>query len=131
MKFLKKVIQGQGVEPTSVCLEAFKQNFKHSVNVEWFDKGDYFEVIFYKDHIEHIAIFHKNGILKEYKLYLPNECLPEKIKIFMESKGEIMNSVMKNKGNRIEYEVIYRDLDLNRFIVLLTDLGDIMDERKL
>lgn len=131
MKFLKKVIEGQGVEPSSICLEAFKQNFQHSVNVEWYDKGDYFEAIFYKEHIEHIALFSKDGDLIEYKLYLPDECLPERIMNIMESKGEIMNSVLKNKGNTIEYEVIYRDKDLNRYVILLSDLGHIIDEKKL
>ena len=131
MNFLNKLIRSQGIKPTRICLDAFKHNFKNAVNVEWHDKEDCFEAIFYKDQIEHIAIFHKSGTLLEYKLYLSDEGLPEKIKNIFKTKGEIMNALLRNKGNTIEYEVIYRDKDLNRFVVLLTDLGQVLQERKL
>lgn len=129
--FLKSVFEGTGISPTKVCLQAFAQNFEKAINVEWYDKKDYFEAIFYKDNIEHIAMFDKTGNLLEYKLYLPEGYLPELIKNKVEAKGEIMNTVMRNKGNKVEYEVIVRDKELNRYVLTLSDVGSLCEEKKL
>lgn len=129
--FLKKVFQGTGISPTKVCLKAFNQNFENALNVEWYNKEDYFEAIFYKDNLEHIAMFDKAGNLIEYKLYLPEGYLPEPIKNKVEAKGEIMNALMRNKGNMVEYEVIVRDKALNRYVMTLSDVGNLHEEKKL
>ena len=73
----------------------------------------------------------KSGNLQEYKMYLPDNFLPESIKSVLEKRGEIMNTVFINKGNTIVYEVIMRDKELNRFLVLLSNLGEIIDEKPL
>ncbi len=89
----------------------------------------YYEAIFYKENLEHIAHFDLSGNLTEYKLFLPKEFLPEAIKSYLESKGEIMNVVLNNKGNCIEYEAIVRDKNLTRSLILLSDLGKILEEK--
>lgn len=130
-KFLKNVIEGNGITPSAIFLHAFNQNFENAVNVEWYDKGEFFEAIFYKDKMEHIAIFNLTGRLLEYKLYLPEGYLPEPIKKRVEEKGEIMNAVMRNKGNMVEYEVIVRDKELIRHLITLSDVGCLLGEQKL
>ena len=129
--FLRKVVAGDGVRPPEVCLQSFNQNFKDAINVEWFIKESYSEAIFYKNKLEHIAIFSPSGDLREYRLNLPLEFLPEPIQKSVLSKGEIMSSVMRNKGNLIEYEVIVRDIQLNRYLIILSDLGKISEEKRL
>lgn len=129
--FLKKVIEGSDNSPSTICLEAFNQNFQDAVNIDWYKRDDYYEAIFYKDSLEHIANFDFSGNLIEYKLFLPDGFLPESIKTIAESKGEIMNSVMKNKGNSLEYEIIIRDENLKRYLLHLSDLGKVIDEIKL
>lgn len=129
--FLKKVVEGNGVSPSDVCLQSFNQNFENAINVEWFNKENFYEAIFYKNNLEHIAIFSLSGILTEYSQNLPADYLPEPIKVTVSSKGEIMNSVMINKGNLLEYEVIVRDKQLNRYLIILSDLGRIKEEKKL
>ena len=129
--FIKKVIEGNGINPPDICLHSFNLNFAGAINIEWFDKGDYFEAIFYKDSIEYIASFSKSGTLNGYKSFLPINFLPEAIKNFLETKGEIMNSVLINNGNNIEYEAIVRDQNLTRFLILLSDLGKVISEKKL
>jgi len=130
-KFLKKIFEGSNIEPPVICLKSFNENFDNAINTEWFDKGDFFEVIFYNNKIEYIANFSKSGNLEEYKMYLPINFLPETIKIHLENFGEIMNVVLINKGNCVQYEVIVRDKDLNRHLFLLSDLGEIMSEKSL
>jgi hypothetical protein len=129
--FLRKVVEGSGISPSEICSRSFKENFEDAVNVEWFNKTDYYEAIFYKNSIEHIAIFSLTGILSEYRLNLPMDYLPEPIKIMALKKGEIMNTVFINKGNMIEYELIIKDKEFNRKLVVFSDIGNIIAERKL
>ncbi|MBC8321069.1 MAG: hypothetical protein H8E34_10130 [Bacteroidetes bacterium] len=129
--FLKKVLKGNGISPSRVCLQAFNHNFENAVNVEWYNKKNYLEAIFYKDNIEHIAIFNLNGNLIEYKLFLPEGYLPASIIKIVEAKGEIMNAVMRNKGNMVEYEIIVRDGKLNRHLITLSDIGILIEEKIL
>jgi hypothetical protein len=129
--FFKKVIEGVGITPPEVCSDAFSKEFKTASHVEWFDHGDHFEAVFYKDNSEHIAMFDPEGKLVEYKMYLPDGYLPELIKSHLESRGEIMNVVLRNKGNQIEYEAIFRDTALNRYLVVFSSLGQVIAERPL
>ena len=129
--FLRRVIEGNGVLPTEICLKSFTENFKDAINIEWFNKEDHFEAIFYKNNLEHIAVFSLSGVLIEYRLNLPTDYLPEPITKNALAKGEIMNAVMRNKGNMIEYEVIVRDTVLDRHMLLFSDIGGLIEEKKL
>ena len=97
--FLKKILLGNGVSPSEVCLQSFNDNFSDAINVEWFSKEECYEAVFYRNNMEHIAAFSMNGILLEYRQNLAVEYLPELIKKNALSIGEIMSSVLKNKGN--------------------------------
>ena len=67
----------------------------------------------------------------EYSQNLPVEYLPKPIKNLALSKGEIMNAVLKNKGNKIEYELIIRNDLLKRYLVIISDLGELKEEQVL
>jgi len=120
-----------GYAPPESCEKSFSDNFEGATNVEWEEYDDHLEAIFYKEGVEHIALFSKDGILQEYRKTLPEGYLPYNVRHQMDARGEIMNRVLINKGNQVMYEVIYRDKDLNRFLVLVTDLGKILSEREL
>ena len=129
--FLKKVIEGHGISPPEICLESFKEVFNDAINVEWFKREDRFEAVFYRNNLEHIAFFSANGIFEEYRLNLPADHLPVRITKLLSYKGEIMNSVLRNKGNLLEYEVIVRDPDFTRSLITISDTGNILEERVL
>lgn len=129
--FLKKVIEGNGIRPTKVCTEAFNDNFRNAINVDWSQKGTDYEAVFYLDNIEHIAVFDMTGGLVKYKMYLTDKFLPVLIKENIEAKGEIMNVVCINERNSISYEVIIRDSELKRYLILINQLGKIISERIL
>lgn len=129
--FFKKVIEGNGESTSEVCQLSFMQNFEDAVNVEWFNKGDYYEAIFYKNNLEYIALFNLSGILTEYRQNLPADYLPVAIKNIVNLKGEIMNSVLKNKGNKLEYEIIIRNDNQERYILIFSDTGNLIEENKL
>jgi hypothetical protein len=127
----KKILVHDTIQPPESCLQLFNDNFRGAINIDWFENGDRYEAIFYKDNIEHIAYYNKNGSLEVYKMFLPTQFLPESIKSTLERKGEIMNLVLINKGNSINYEVIIRDKDLQRYLFLVSDLGNVISEIKL
>ena len=129
--FFTQFIEGSTITPTEVVINALNENFQGAINAEWYKRGENFEAIFYKDNIEHIAIIDPAGILIEYKMFLPEGFLPEKIRIELENKGEIMNAVMANKGNAITYEIIIRSTPVNRTLLLLNEWGEILQEKPL
>jgi len=129
--FLRKVVKGTGVSPSAVCRQSFAENFTDAINVEWNETDGSYEAIFYKYNLEHIALFSMEGMLMEYRKKLPAEFLPEAIKRLALSKGEIMNALMYNKGNSLEYELIVRDHGLRRYLLLISDEGELKEERML
>ena len=129
--FLKKIIKGNGLFPSEVCQQSFNQNFEDAVNVEWFKSENQYEAIFYKNEMEYIAIFGLSGILIEYRQNLPVNYLPVAIKNIENSMGEIMNSVLKNKGNKLEYELILSNDKQERYLVILSETGDIIEKTVL
>ncbi|MBN2350283.1 MAG: hypothetical protein JXJ22_15705 [Bacteroidales bacterium] len=129
--FFTRLFEGERISPPELIVSGLNQNFPEAFNIEWFRKKEAYEAVFYKNNIEHIAIFKNNGILEEYKMYLPEGYLPDIIKGIMLNKGEIMNSVLINKGNSITYEIIFRDSKLNRFLLFINEHGEIIEEKKL
>ncbi len=131
INFFSKIFNGSFFSPPEEVKNALKDKFPDVINVEWNKSGDSYEAIFYKDSIEYIANFDKNGELKVYKMFLPEGYLPENIKATVNKKGELMNAVMINKGNSITYEIIFRDTELIRSVMLLNEKGIILEERLL
>jgi len=129
--FFKKILEGNKPEPSESYIQSFNELFADAINVEWSDKEGYYEAIFYRNNLEHIARFNKEGKLLEYQQNISQEYLPERIKDLAFSKGEIMNAVLKNKGNTLEYEIIVRDKFLKRYLVIFNDIGEIKKERIL
>ena len=131
MNFFSKIFKGSLFSPPDNIVNALKERFNDVINIEWTNNGDYYEAIFYKDNIEYIANFNREGILVEYKMFVPEGFLPEKIKETLNSKGETMNAVMINRGNSITYETIYRDTALIRYLLIFNELGVIQEEKVL
>ena len=129
--FFSKLFGKPSFTPPKPVLESLDKNFTSNLNVEWNLSGDFYEAIFYKHDLEHIALFNIQGELLEYKMFLPKEYLPEQIGKDLSQKGEIMDAVVINKGNAISYEIILRNSVLERFFYLLNETGTIIEEHKL
>lgn len=131
INFFTKIFKSSPFSPPEEIINALKEKFPDVINIEWNKSGDSYEAIFYKDSIEYIANFDKDGELKVYKMFLPEGFLPGNILDTVRKKGELMNAVMINKGNSITYEIIYRDTDLVRSVMMLNEKGTILEERLL
>lgn len=129
--FIKSVLTGSETIPPEKCIRSLNSNFGRAKNIDWFRAGQFYEAVFYKDNIEHIAVFSTSGSLQEYKMYLPLDFLPVPIRRDLENRGEIMNIVFVNKRYSFLYEAIYRDSDLNRYMILLNEFGVVIEERQL
>jgi hypothetical protein len=129
--FVKKMLDGNGIDPPQACLEALSVHFENAQHADWFERSTFYEAIFYKDNIEHIAHFEPSGALIEYRQNLPVDMLPEAIKKDLQSRGEIMNAVLRNKGNTLEYEVIVRDCEMHRHLINFDGLGLVKADRLL
>ena len=131
MNFFSKIFGDSLLSPPEIVKNSLKERFPSVINVEWNKNGDNYEAIFYKGNIECIANFDRSGSLIVYKMFLSEDFLPQNIKLTMKSKGEIMNAVMINKGNSITYEIIYRDKELIRYLMLFNEIGVILEEMVL
>jgi hypothetical protein len=129
--FFEKIIHANGITAPISCEQSFSQNFAGAINVEWSKTDKYYESVFYLNNLEYIAIFSLDGLLMEYRMILPDGYLPEQVKNKLDSMGEIMNKILINKGNSLIYEIIVRDKNLVRSLVLMTDLGLVIEEKIL
>jgi len=128
---VKKVIEGDGCIPPKVCTDAIESKFSNALNVEWHARDEYYEAVFYKNNLEHVAVFTQSGVLSEYKLMLPEDYLPGKITDIIKTRGEIMSAVLRNKGNALEYEVIIIDNNLKRIMMIFSEQGKILTSKEL
>jgi len=128
---IKKIINGDGIEPHLATLEVFETYFPNAININWYKHNQGFEAIFYFNQMEHIALFDLHNVLLEYRRSIAKDFLPEPIRAAVESLGEIMNIVLINKGDGIQYELIYRDKDLKRYLTLYNDFGQQLSVKKL
>ena len=117
--------------PPQSHLQCMEISFPGASQIEWSRREGLFEAIFYKDQLEYIALFDEVGQLIEYRMILSAALLPALIKETVESKGELMNSVLINRGNELIYEFIIRDKKLNRFLVEVSQLGHVITDRPL
>ena len=129
--FLNNFLESERINPSHHVKHSLKKNFDNALKVDWMTRDDHFEAIFYKDNIEHLALFAKDGQLIEYKMNLSEDFLPLPAKSALPSDCEIMNVVLRNHGNSLSYEVIYRNKELRRFVMVIDELGKVEMEKEL
>lgn len=129
--FFTRLFRKPAFTPPKNVLDAFTLLFPEVINIEWSLAKELYEVIFYKDQVENIAVFNQSASLIMHKMFLSEEYLPEPIKEILTHKGEIMNVVMINHGNLLTYEIIFRDTQLNRYVVTFDILGNMVEQHAL
>jgi hypothetical protein len=129
--FFKFLFQEKGNQPSKELSTIFNQMFPNAKNVEWLQKNDHFETIFYEVDIEKIAEFDKDGKCLLIKTNLNPLFFAGKLRDMAEKHGEIMNTIQIEKDNTIQYEIIVRDKDLTRFLLILDENGSELKFEKL
>ena len=121
--FFLNLVKGNGIAPPVQVEYELHKNFHKPLNIEWFSRDDHYEAIFYVGKREYLARFRSDGSMMDYKINLTAEALPEKISQSVGSKGEIMNAVVIHEGEKVSYEIIYRNENLQRFLTIINQQG--------
>jgi hypothetical protein len=130
--FFQKIFSGnKSAHTPALVKEHFNKQFKRPINVEWQKSGDQFEAVFYKDELEHIARYLPSGEMTCLKVNLPLERVPELIGATAKMYGELMNVIRIECGKSLQYELIIRDEVLNRYFLLLSPEGKVIEKEKL
>lgn len=130
-KFLINLFSEERIEPPGPCLDALSRHFPNAVRTDWSSKDQLFEAVFYMENLEHIARYNADGDLQDYMVHLSHEMLPASIRSDLKGRGEIMSTVLLNNRYSISYEVIIRDVQLKRHLILLSFNGTVLGERTL
>ncbi len=109
---------------------SFNSQFNSPLNTEWHKSEEFYEAVFYKNELEHIAKYKADGTQVSLKVNLPLEDIPLKIYGKIKCHGEVMNAIkIINNNNKENFEFIVRDKNLKRFSFLLDDKGEIREEK--
>lgn len=117
--------------PPKSIKELFLSTFPLSVNDEWLRTSKGYEVIFHQNEVEKIAKYTKSGQLIETRTNLTFAQVPPEIKLKADVLGEIMNAILIDNLNTIFYELIYRDAELNRYVILFDQQGEKLQHKLL
>ncbi len=128
---LSKLFKFSTISLPSPVKNSFLDQFGDSINVEWTQSDDFYEAIFYRDEIEHIAHFDSSGKLLNLKKNLPIHATPIHIKEKGQKHGEIMNVIEIREDEIVGYELIIRDEALIRYSLLLNEKGGLIQKSKL
>ena len=123
--FFKLFFKGDFTVPPVVVRNSFSEKFPDAINVEWVKMDKDFEAIFYENNTEKIAIFKDDGKWLETKINLDVITLNPVIKNNAEKSGEIMNSIEIETDEAVNYEIIIRDKQLNRYLLILSSTGEL------
>jgi hypothetical protein len=107
------------------------RNFPNAINVEWEPKKNFYEAVFYLDDVEHIAHLSEPGKLTEFKKNLWPAELPEAIAAESRQYGEIMNSIAIFRQEDRFFEVIIRDKQFRRKLLLFDESANLLNSEKL
>ncbi len=126
-----KIFKSQSKKIPSTVISVLDRNFPNSKNVEWEKKNSIYEAIFYLKDVVHIAQITKDGKLTEYKKNVWPDELPAEILKTGNLYGEIMNGIIIYKADKIFYEVIIRNENLDRFEFLFNQKGEVIKSKPL
>ncbi|MBU3926940.1 MAG: hypothetical protein KKB74_03980 [Bacteroidetes bacterium] len=105
--------------------------FPRAINIEWNKNQNTFEALFYMDEAELIAKLNEKGELIEHKKNIRKNEIPETIGLKTYEHGEIMSAIAIYFGEEVHYEIIIRQKDLVRYLLILNSQGTLLEKRKV
>jgi hypothetical protein len=129
--FFQNMLQISKTVIPIVVVSNFIRIFPDALNVEWYLNGEIFEAVFHENELEKIAFFDIEGNNLETKVNLPLALLSSTIASIASTYGEIMNAIKITNREEITFEIIVRDLELNRYRVELDDKGIFINKNLL
>lgn len=127
-----KIIGGQNKGIPQYIEASLNKAFTGAYGIEWAFREGYYEAVFYLDKHENIAKFDLDGNIFENRINQPLDQIPSPVRTYAEEHGEIMNCIsihLKNK--KPVYEIIVRDIQYERFLLMVTATGKNISKMKL
>jgi len=129
--FFKNILNDNTITPPEPILNHFQKKFANAVFVEWYSDNEFYEAIFYEDDFERIAKYDLDNNFINVKTNISPNLLPESIKEKDLSYGELMNCIIIDNKKEKDYEIIYRDSELIRYLLFLDQNGTEIKHQKL
>lgn len=130
-ELLKNLFKRGAKKPPEVVRTTFHRTFPEAINEDWSVDGKFWEAVFYYNQKEKIAKFRNDGQLFEVRTNIALVELPELVRNSLSSRGEIMNAIRIEKSELTNWEIIYRNDKLIRFLCNLDENGLEISSRQL
>lgn len=128
----KKIIGGHKHDLPARITATLASAFHDISSIEWTFREHFYEAVFYRNNIEHIARIDRSGKLFEYRINQPFDQIPEAVKACAEIHGEIMNCISIHPGkDKPVYEIIVRDIKKERSVLMVSGTGVMISKLKL
>jgi hypothetical protein len=131
LELFSKIFKTGKANPSKAVKKALFSAFPKAKSIEWTQNPGYWEAIFYEKKVEKIARFDIEGNLLDYRVNLTGIAIPETISQSLNNHHEVMNCIAIYASGSIQYELIARDKDLNRFLILIDQGGQIIKKETL
>lgn len=129
--FFKSFFEKNFTKTPKPVQDSFKVKFPQAYNVEWHKHEAYYEAIFYINEIEIISKFEPDGTWIETGTNRDVSEIPNKIRQVSEIYGEIMNSIEFERSDSKKFEIIVRDTQLNRFLLIVDENGEVLKNKPM
>jgi hypothetical protein len=126
--FFKKLMGQESFSIPKKIERQFNAQFKNALNPEWNENSEYFEALFHLDNVEKIARYNRDGKRMELRTNCTPEELPGETLKKAHQFGEIMNAIHIEQENNSLFEIIIRNKDLTRILILIDDKNDLLKE---
>lgn len=130
-KLFKKIFTPSPLAPPEQLQNKFHAIYKKVKNLEWIEYQNDWEAIFIKDGEEYIIRMNLEGSVLDQKVNLPLQKVPQAVLECTRQHGEVMNIIQATSGDLHKYEIIMRDHDLNRFLLLISETGELLHRSSL
>lgn len=128
IEIIKNIFRSFKKEIPEIVQKELLFHFPEAMNIDWYPLENLYEAIFYLKDIEHIAKISKEGKLLEYKKNLWVNEVPELINTTCLNYGEIMSAIIIYSGSETNYEIIIRNKQQQRNMLILDKNGNLIDE---
>lgn len=129
--FFEKIFKPGKLHVPSRVLSTFLADHKSAYNCEWSKQNNFFEVIFYHNDQECIAIYTENAKQVGLKRNLKLESAPKMLLQALDQQWELMNLLEITEAEVLHYECIVRDKDLVRYALYINSDGQIVSNERL
>jgi hypothetical protein len=131
ISILDNMARAGKINPPQFVANTFEILFPQAINVEWYVNTLGFEAVFHHNQREMIAMLSANGELLETRHNLPATEAPAMVTTALTPGVELMNVIRVEKNAGVTFEIIYRNQNLDRFIMLIDEQGNINSDSPL